>query len=65
MLQSYDRRNDEEPNHAPRVPLDGRLRSSRQYCGPGPWTHSTLRVSRLGGASPCASKSRWAKMRGA
>jgi hypothetical protein len=32
MLQSRDGRKGEEPNRAPRVPLDGRLRSSRQYC---------------------------------
>jgi hypothetical protein len=31
-LQSHEGRGGEEPNRAPRVPLDGRPRSSRQYC---------------------------------
>jgi hypothetical protein len=48
-LQSCEGRGGEEPNRAPRVPSDGRLRSSRQYCGPKPWMPSALRVSRLGG----------------
>jgi hypothetical protein len=49
----------------PRVPFDGRLRSSRQYCGPESWMPSALRVSRLGGASPRSSKLRGARRRGA
>jgi hypothetical protein len=30
-------------------PVDGRLRSSQQYCGSGSWTPSALCVSRQGG----------------
>jgi hypothetical protein len=52
-------------NLVPRVPLrsDG-LELTRRYGGPGSETLSALRVSRLGGANPYASKSRWAKRRG-
>jgi hypothetical protein len=43
----------------------GRPRLSRQDCGPESRMPSALRVSRLGGARPSVSKSRWAKRRGA
>jgi hypothetical protein len=38
-----------EPDRMPRAPPDGWPGSFWQYCGPGSWTPSALRISRLGG----------------
>jgi hypothetical protein len=64
-LQSCEGRGGEEPNRAPRVPSDGRLRSSRQDCGPESRMLSALRVSRLGGGWSSLFKVRGARRRGA
>jgi hypothetical protein len=63
VLQSRDGRKGEEPNRAPRVPLDGRLRLLRDTVGPGPGRSRHFASRGWEEVDPRFSKSRWAKRR--